>query len=352
MVASALYGYRATRALSQSFGALMQAVWTGTTPATDERPEGTPVSLRELYVEFESLALSFIPEDRQEAVFQIIDDTPDGEPVNLSELYPDRQEDREEGEDRYSDDSDLLEAESELSDEDQPELERPLEGDIADWPVEEDIVAEVIEEYEEYIADLEESEAQEELRLRRAMRDEMRERLRTKIKIARRRRSEEIAEKRLERALAEARRKAAGEASKTALAGARDDTIWRGARSGRVYGWARVPGSARPCYFCLALISLGAFFTTEDTARSMTHGVQKGKEYHEHCHCEVMPVYSWEQYLSDPVFRFNRSMYKMWGELSGGHSGGLEDWRGAIGDFYDSGKDLAGIVRDNHARHS
>lgn len=349
VVTSALAGYRAAQALATAFGRLMQAVWTGTTTATDDLPAGSSTSPAQLYREFESLALSFIPEDRQGEVFKLIDDTPDDETVNLSSLYPQRQEDREEDAERYSDDGDLLALEADLRDEDEPEAF--ADEDIEGWPDEESIEAEAQEEYDAFLADLERAMADEEKRLKKALRDEMRENLRVKIKIARRRKSEKIAEKRLERALAEARTKAAGEASKTALAGARDQATLRGARGDRVYGWARVPGSAKPCHFCLALISLGAFYSTEESATAMTSGPNKGGEFHEHCHCEIVQVYSWDQYIADPVFKFNRAMYKLWNELSGGQHGGLEEWRKSFEEMYED-KDLEEIVRDNHKRHS
>lgn len=349
VVTSARAGYRAAQALATAYGRLMQAVWTGTTTATDALPAGSTTSTSQLYQEFESLALSFIPEERQAEVFRLIEETPDDEPVNLSTLYPQRQEDREEGAERYSPDDNLLDLEADLHDEDEPEA--LSDTDIEGWPDEEDIEAEEQEEYDAYLADLERAQADEEKRLKEALRKEMREDLRVKIKIARRRKSEKIAKKRLERALAEARTKAAGEASKSALAGARDQSILRGARGDRVYGWARVPGSAKPCHFCLALISLGAFYSTEESASAMTSGPNKGDEFHEHCHCEIVQVYSWDQYIADPVFKFNRAMYKLWGELSGGEHGGLEEWRKAFDEMYEE-KDLEEIVRDNHARHS
>lgn len=346
---SALAGYRAAQALAGAFGRLMQAVWTGTTTATDDLPAGSTTSVSQLYQEFEGLALSFIPEDRRDEVFRLIDDTPDDETVDLSSLYPQRQEDREDEAGRYTDDSDLLDLEADLHDEDEPDAFS--DDDIEGWPDDEDIEAEEQEEYDRFLEDLERARADEEKRLREALRKEMRDNLRVKVKIARRRKSEKIAKKRLERALAEARTKAAGEASKSALAGARDHATLRGARGDRVYGWARVPGSAKPCHFCLALISLGAFYSTEESAAAMTSGPNKGDEFHEHCHCEIVQVYSWDQYIADPVFKFNRAMYKLWGELSGGENGGLEEWRKAFDEMYDE-KDLEQIVRDNHARHS
>lgn len=346
---SALAGYVATQALALAFGRLMQAIWTGTTTSTPDLQAGSSTSIASLYEEFESLALSFIPDERQPEVLKLIADTPVDEVVDLSELYPQRDEDREEDAERYSPDSDLLSLEADLHDEDEPEA---FSGDIEGWPQDDDIDVEEQEEWDAFQADLEEARAQEEKRLRDKLRQEMRDNLRTKIKIANRRKNEKIAKKRLERALAEARTKAAGEASKTALAGARDHAMWRGARGDRVYGWARVPGSAKPCYFCLALISLGAFYSTEDSAKAMTHATGKGEEYHEHCHCEVIQVFSWEQYISDPQFEYNRAMHMMWKELSGGGHGGLDDWRGAIGDLYEEDKDLSEIVRDNHERHS
>lgn len=349
VVTSALAGYRAALSLAVAFGRLMQAVWTGTTTATDDLPAGSSTSVAQLYQEFEGLALSFIPEDRRDEVFKLIDETPDDETVDLSTLYPQRQEDREEDAERYSDDGDLLDLESALREEDEPEAF--ADEDIEGWPDEERIEVEEQEEYDAYLADLERAQAEEEKRLKKALRDEMRENLRVKIKIARRRKSEKIAKKRLERALAEARTKAAGEASKTALTGARDHGLLRGARGDRVYGWARVPGSAKPCSFCLALISLGAFYSTEESAAAMTTGDKKGEEFHEHCHCEIVQVYSWDQYIADPVFKFNRAMYKLWRELSGGENGGLEEWRKSFEEMYED-KDLEEIVRDNHARHS
>ena len=349
VVTSALAGYRAAQALAGAFGRLMQAVWTGTTIATDDLPAGSTTSVSQLYQEFEGLALSFIPEDRRDEVFRLIDDTPDDETVDLSSLYPQRQEDREDEAGRYTDDSDLLDLEADLHDEDEPDAFS--DDDIEGWPDDEDIEAEEQEEYDRFLEDLERARADEEKRLREALRKEMRDNLRVKVKIARRRKSEKIAKKRLERALAEARTKAAGEASKSALAGARDHATLRGARGDRVYGWARVPGSAKPCHFCLALISLGAFYSTEESAAAMTSGPNKGDEFHEHCHCEIVQVYSWDQYIADPVFKFNRAMYKLWGELSGGENGGLEEWRKAFDEMYDE-KDLEQIVRDNHARHS
>ena len=70
---------------------------------------------------------------------------------------------------------------------------------------------------------------------------------------------------------------------------------------GRVVGWARVasPSATGPCGFCALMLSRGAVYKSRKSAGAL-------RKWHTNCRCRVEPLYSTQDYTSDPRFELNR----------------------------------------------
>lgn len=91
----------------------------------------------------------------------------------------------------------------------------------------------------------------------------------------------------------------------------------------KALGFARVSTTGTPCGFCAMLISRGPIYKSR---RSAGDGYN-GSEYHANDNCIAVPVYSMEQYNSDPTFDLNRQYAKEWPEVTKGKTDPLSVWR-------------------------
>jgi hypothetical protein len=94
----------------------------------------------------------------------------------------------------------------------------------------------------------------------------------------------------------------------------------------RVLGYVRVSRTGTPCYWCAMLISRGLILYSSAKAAEKT---ADGHAYHTHCHCYAVPVYSKDQFNSDPLFKLNHTYDKLWPNVTKGLSGktAVNAWR-------------------------
>lgn len=85
----------------------------------------------------------------------------------------------------------------------------------------------------------------------------------------------------------------------------------------RVLAYARVSASGTPCGWCAMLISRGAVYRSERTG---TLG-EDGDLYHDNCHCYAEPIFSREQFETDPRFDLNREYQELWPKVTAGYGG-------------------------------
>jgi hypothetical protein len=120
--------------------------------------------------------------------------------------------------------------------------------------------------------------------------------------------------------LESAGRAAAGVADREALRSGRDlvDQASRGDR--RVRGWARVT-DGDPCGFCSMLASRGAIYRSRASAGTVEDSrgdnPEDLKKYHPMCHCQVVPVYGGEEFLTPEA----RRLSDQWTEVTRGTTG-------------------------------
>ncbi|MFJ9408572.1 hypothetical protein [Streptomyces sp. NPDC101393] len=128
--------------------------------------------------------------------------------------------------------------------------------------------------------------------------------------------------------LESAGRSAANVADREAIRSGRDlvDQASKGDR--RVRGWARVTDDD-PCHFCSMLASRGAVYRSQQLAGSAgdreSGDPEALKRYHPMCHCQVVPVYSGEAFLTPTA----RSLYEDWKRVTRMKSGeeAMRAWR-------------------------
>lgn len=132
---------------------------------------------------------------------------------------------------------------------------------------------------------------------------------------------------------ADAHRKAgarqAAAASRLVQNGARS-TVWNhAAKDKKAIGYVRVSTTGSPCGWCAMLISRGPVYKSE---KSATRAFDDGDLYHDNCNCIAVPVFSLDQYESDPRFRLNREYAKQWPRVTEGLSGkaAVSAWRNYI----------------------
>lgn len=94
--------------------------------------------------------------------------------------------------------------------------------------------------------------------------------------------------------------------------------LWNYAnKDSRVVAYARVSATGTPCGWCAMLISRGAVYRSERSAS--LDG--EGDLYHDNCHCYAEPIFSREQYKSDPRFDLNREYQVLWPKVTAGYGG-------------------------------
>ncbi|MER7988693.1 hypothetical protein ABTY53_24325 [Streptomyces noursei] len=139
----------------------------------------------------------------------------------------------------------------------------------------------------------------------------------------------------LEDAVDTAGRASAGAADREALRAGRDLIDQASKRDRRVVGWARVT-DGNPCAWCAVLASRGAIYTSQVTAArggrrkpkdSLDGRVRANRRppvaredltrYHNGCHCQTVPVYSRNDFMTPQARAFDRQ----WQEVTRGMTG-------------------------------
>lgn len=88
-------------------------------------------------------------------------------------------------------------------------------------------------------------------------------------------------------------------------------------RDKRAIGYARASATGTPCGWCAMLISRGAVYRSERSAMLDSDG----DLYHDNCHCYAEPIFTREQYKSDPRFDLNRQYQELWPKVTAGYGG-------------------------------
>ncbi len=92
----------------------------------------------------------------------------------------------------------------------------------------------------------------------------------------------------------------------------------------RAIGYIRYSTTGTPCGWCAMLISRGAVYKS---AQSAEYG--DGDKYHDNCHCSALPIFTEEQFESDPKYALNRQYAAEWPDVTKGLSGkaAVSAWR-------------------------
>ncbi|TCC19957.1 hypothetical protein [Kribbella sindirgiensis] len=122
-------------------------------------------------------------------------------------------------------------------------------------------------------------------------------------------------------------RRQAAAVERLVLNGARSTTWTLAAKDKRAVGYVRFSTTGTPCGWCAMLISRGAVYRSEKSAK-----YAEGDLYHDNCKCDVMPVFSDEQYDQSDMFALNREYSELWPQVTRGLSGkaALSAWRAFI----------------------
>lgn len=119
-------------------------------------------------------------------------------------------------------------------------------------------------------------------------------------------------------------RRQAAAVERLVLNGARSATWSLAAKDKRAVGYVRFSTTGTPCGWCAMLISRGAVYKTAQSAK-----YAEGDLYHDNCKCDVMPVFSQEQYDGSDLFDLNRKYSALWPQVTRGLSGkaAVSAWR-------------------------
>lgn len=105
-----------------------------------------------------------------------------------------------------------------------------------------------------------------------------------------------------------------------------------GSKDRRAIGYVRLSGTGNPCYFCAMLIARGVVYKSKQSAKYD----KQGERYHTNCYCYAEPVFSKEEFNTDPRFAMNRELAQLWKDnIKGKYNGGrhyadnpaLQAWR-------------------------
>lgn len=122
-------------------------------------------------------------------------------------------------------------------------------------------------------------------------------------------------------------RRQAAAVERLVLNGARSTTWSLAGKDKRAIGYVRFSTTGTPCGWCAMLISRGAVYRSSKSAK-----YAEGDLYHDNCKCDVMPVFTDEQYDESDMFALNREYSKLWPQVTRGLSGkaALSAWRAFI----------------------
>lgn len=121
----------------------------------------------------------------------------------------------------------------------------------------------------------------------------------------------------------------ANAAGRMAMNGSRGTLLDVADADPRAIGWARVSSTGSPCGWCAMLISRGVYYKSSASA-----GGEGGDQFHDSDKCYAEPVYTQEQFDSDPKFDLSRSFADEWPKVTKGLSGdaAVSEWRKYIRD--------------------
>lgn len=89
--------------------------------------------------------------------------------------------------------------------------------------------------------------------------------------------------------------------------------------------------SDEPCPFCTMLMSRGPVYHSSKSAEGIfNEATDEWEQYHFNCHCSAHPVYSYKEWMNDPMFADNRMYQQEWNRVIKGQYYGdeaLPAWR-------------------------
>lgn len=120
----------------------------------------------------------------------------------------------------------------------------------------------------------------------------------------------------------------AGGTSKAVLAAGRELIIRAGLGDKRLIGWRRITNSPRPCAFCAMLASRRVLYKTRRTAGDSRLAIADPgvHQFHDHCRCTAMPVFSREPSLSRRDDWFRQAWERAMEEGSAARSTARDKW--------------------------
>ena len=159
------------------------------------------------------------------------------------------------------------------------------------------------------------------------------QKLRKKLKLIDHGDPAEIVDKEREKAHREAGARQANAAGRMAMNGSRGTLLDLADADPKAIGYARVSKTGKPCGWCAMLISRGAVYKSAESAGD-AEGVD---QFHDNDQCYAEPVFSLEQFDSDPKFDLNRELSDEWPRVTKGLSGkaAVSEWRKYIRDKWD-----------------
>ena len=140
----------------------------------------------------------------------------------------------------------------------------------------------------------------------------------------------------------EAGNRQAASAAREVMNGARGTVHHIGTKDRRAIGFVRVSRTGTPCGWCAMLISRGPVLKYGRPSGLYRSAQGTGQQadgtivtfgdldlYHDNCHCYAVPIFSMEQYNSDPLFALNRKYAEQWPQVTQGLGGksAVSAWR-------------------------
>lgn len=127
-------------------------------------------------------------------------------------------------------------------------------------------------------------------------------------------------------------------AARVTMNGARHDIFDVAKADKRALGWIRISRTGTPCGWCAMLISRGIVLYTSRAlaegksakAPSVQRGeAEEGSQFHDNDNCYAQPVFSEEDYETNPRFALNREYAEAWPRVTKGLSGkaAVSAWR-------------------------
>lgn len=130
------------------------------------------------------------------------------------------------------------------------------------------------------------------------------------------------------KAYLEAQARQAAAVTRLTQDGARSDLWSLSSRDTAAIGYIRLSRTGTPCGWCAMLISRGPVYKS---AKSAGGGDQfnDGDLYHDNCNCYAEPIFSIDDYNTNPRYALNREYAELWPKVTQGLGGksALSAWR-------------------------